>query len=128
MTHWEDCNMKDNNDLINDLVDVDELIEEISSLEKTLKEKLIEVTKGLMAWARLKYVDGSHYHNERMEFSDFYFELKDILEELYSVDKYRVSEIINLRYKVERAYADLLWGIVTSINYDSLDNEQLKLF
>ena len=110
--------MRDDIGLKNNISNIEELTEEISSLEKTLKEKMIEIIKGEMDWARLKFVNGKSYHNERIEFAVYYFKLNDILEELYSIDKYKVSELISFKHKMERAYADLLWGVVTSINYN----------
>lgn len=105
-------------DLKYNLNDFDELIEEIVSLEKTLKEKMIPVVKDEVTWSRLKYIDDSCHHNEIIEFAAYHFKLKDILKELYRVDENRVDKIVSLKYDIEKAYADLLCGVVTSINYD----------
>ena len=120
--------MKDDVKLINNLVklvekskkEVSLLKNEVNSLEKILKDKMIESIKSDMDWARLRYDDGGPDYAERIEFADLYFKLSDILEELYDVDKYGVGEVVRLSLKVERAYSDLRSSVYI--------NKQLTLF
>lgn len=109
--------MRDNTRLENNISNVEELIEKISSLGKALKKKMIEIIKDEMAWARLRYDEGKCYHNERIEFANYYLKLEDILKELYRVNEYQVNEIVSLKFDIERARAELLFGVETSINY-----------
>lgn len=108
--------------MIDKLSNIEELTEEISSLEEIIKGELIDFIEFKMAWARQRYVDGGPDYAERIEFADYYFKLSDILEELY---RYEVGGIAILKFEMERAYSDLRQNINL---YDSLDNEQLELF
>ncbi len=94
-----------------------ELIDEISLLEEALKKELIESIENQMAWARFRYDDGGPDYAERIEFADFYFELNDILEELY---KDRVNGVVSLKLAMDRAYSSLGESVYI--------NEQLELF
>lgn len=80
---------------------------EIESLKKLLRDKMVEAVEGDMVWARFRYDEGGYDYAERIEFADFYFELSDILEELYSINEYHMSEFLNLQLKIEDAYSSL---------------------
>lgn len=111
--------MRDDNGVTDDMSNVKELIDEISSLEEALREELVERIEYQMAWARLRYDEGGANYAERIEFTDFYFKLNDIIEELY---RYELGGIAILKLEMERAYSDLKQNVDL---YDSLDNEQL---
>lgn len=96
--------MRNDRGLIKIALSVEELIEEISSLEEILKKELVEDIKDQMVWARQRYVDGGPDYAERIEFADYYFKLSDILEELH---RYEVGGIAILKFEMERAYSDL---------------------
>lgn len=103
--------------MIDKLSNIEELTEEICSLEEIIKGELIDFIEFKIAWARQRYVDGGPDYAERIEFADYYFKLSDILEELH---RYEVGGIAILKFEMERAYSDLRESVYI--------NEQLELF
>ena len=99
--------MKDDKELTMDILDVVELLDEIDSIERIVRDKMIEFIKDEMTWARLKYDEGGYDYAERIEFADFYFKLNDILEVYEDDEYYRVREVEDLKLKIDRAYSDL---------------------
>lgn len=98
-------------ELKENMSNVEELIEEISSVEKKLKDKLIKTIKLEMDWARLRYNQSFYDYTKKIELADFYFRLNDILEELCIIEEHKISEIVRLKLEMEKAYSGLIQAV-----------------